>query len=108
PEGVDGGWLDGDLVGGDARRRSRAHRHDRARRPRRAGRRGPRGPRLNARAARIPPRVGGGQYRRGVTRTRLLLARAEQVAEGIDALGLERFWNSVVATHVRRVDPPSR
>jgi hypothetical protein len=41
-----------------------------------------------------------------VTR-RILHARAELVAEGIDRLGIETFWHSLVAAHVRRVAGPA-
>ncbi|GHF11694.1 hypothetical protein GCM10011600_11290 [Pseudolysinimonas yzui] len=40
-----------------------------------------------------------------VTR-RILHARAELVAEGIDHLGVETFWHSLVAAHVTRVAGP--
>jgi predicted RNA methylase len=41
-----------------------------------------------------------------VTR-RILHARAELVAEGIDRLGLETFWHSLVAAHVTRAAGPA-
>lgn len=39
---------------------------------------------------------------------RILHARAELVAEGIDRLGNEAFWHSLVAAHARRINPPAR
>lgn len=39
---------------------------------------------------------------------RLLFARAEEVREGIDGLGLPALWHSLVAVHVERVDPPAK
>ncbi|WP_309711371.1 N-6 DNA methylase, partial [Pseudolysinimonas sp.] len=38
---------------------------------------------------------------------RILHARAELVAEGIDRLGIETFWHSLVAAHVTRVSGPA-
>ena len=38
---------------------------------------------------------------------RILHARAELVAEGIDRVGTEAFWHSLVAAHARRVGAPA-